>query len=282
MRTPDFLIVGAMKCGTSTLAAQLKAQDGIFVTSPKEPNYFSDDAVFANGPGWYGSLFDDANEGDLLGEASTHYTKSPNHPHTVGRAKAALDQVKIVYLVRNPIDRVVSHYIHEWSMGRIKVDIDTALRTNPELIEYGRYAYQIQPWIEAFGKENVLILSLEEMKRTPDAVLDEVCRFVGFKGIVSWTQEFAQENVSAERSRPLPLHSLLVDNPIATTLRRALVPKSVRTWIRRRRQMVERPELSPRNLSQLERIFEKDFKELKRLFPHASFLDSSYQFSKPR
>ena len=44
---PDFLIVGAMKCGTSTLQAQLALQDGIFMTTPKEPNFFSDDAVFA-------------------------------------------------------------------------------------------------------------------------------------------------------------------------------------------------------------------------------------------
>ena len=62
MPLPDFVIIGAMKCGTSTLAAQLGAQDGVFMTTPKEPNFFSDDAVFAQGLPWYESLFEAAAE----------------------------------------------------------------------------------------------------------------------------------------------------------------------------------------------------------------------------
>ena len=54
---PDFIIIGAMKCGTSTLAAQLACQDGVFLTTPKEPNFFSDDEIYARGHGWYRSLF---------------------------------------------------------------------------------------------------------------------------------------------------------------------------------------------------------------------------------
>ncbi len=60
MSLPDFLIVGAMKCGTSTLAAQLGAQPGLFMTTPKEPNFFSDDDVYARGMAWYRALFDAA------------------------------------------------------------------------------------------------------------------------------------------------------------------------------------------------------------------------------
>ncbi|MGR3434230.1 MAG: sulfotransferase, partial [Shimia sp.] len=73
MPYPDFLIIGAMKCGTTTLAAQLGRQDGVFVCDPKEPFYFSDDAVHARGPDWYRGLFAAAAPGDLKGEGSTRY-----------------------------------------------------------------------------------------------------------------------------------------------------------------------------------------------------------------
>ena len=77
MGLPDFLIIGAMKCGTSTLQAQLARQPGVFMSTPKEPNYFSDDEVHAQGQARYEGLFSGAAEGDLTGEASTHYTKLP-------------------------------------------------------------------------------------------------------------------------------------------------------------------------------------------------------------
>ena len=60
MALPDFFIIGAMKCGTSTLQAQLARQDGVFMTTPKEPNFFSDDDIFAKGRAWYEGLFADA------------------------------------------------------------------------------------------------------------------------------------------------------------------------------------------------------------------------------
>jgi hypothetical protein len=60
MGLPDFLIVGAMKSGTTTLAAQIGAQKGLFITTPKEPNFFSDDPVYAQGLDWYRSLFEPA------------------------------------------------------------------------------------------------------------------------------------------------------------------------------------------------------------------------------
>jgi hypothetical protein len=91
MSRPDFLIIGAMKSGTSTLAAQLSEQAGIFMTTPKEPNFFSDDDVYAQGLPWYAALFDAAEPGDIKGEASTHYTKRPTYPETLARAQAVLE-----------------------------------------------------------------------------------------------------------------------------------------------------------------------------------------------
>jgi len=137
MNKPDYIIIGAMKCGTSTLAAQLGAQAGCFMTEPKEPQYFSDDPVYAKGADWYADLFAGAGPMDLKGEASTHYTKLPTYPATVTRMTASLPDLKLVYMIRNPMARVVSHYIHAWSEGELSCPIDEALETVPELVAVG-------------------------------------------------------------------------------------------------------------------------------------------------
>jgi hypothetical protein len=137
MSRPDFLIIGAMKSGTSTLAAQLSEQGGIFMATPKEPNFFSDDDIFARGLDWYAALFEAADPGDLKGEASTHYTKLPTYPETLDRARAVLEAPRLVYMIRNPIDRAVSHFIHEWSQGVMSDDMTAEFARNPRLSTTG-------------------------------------------------------------------------------------------------------------------------------------------------
>lgn len=118
---PDFIIIGGMKCATSTLHEQLALQPGIFMTSLKEPNFFSNDEEFAKGMDYYQSLFAGAQPQDLCGESSTHYTKLPTYPDTVKRLAEAFPQTKFIYVMRHPIDRLVSQYIHEWTRDRKSV-----------------------------------------------------------------------------------------------------------------------------------------------------------------
>jgi hypothetical protein len=281
MALPDFLIIGAMKCGTSTLAAQIGAQPGLFMTTPKEPNYFSDDAVFARGRDWYESLFDPAAPGDLKGEASTHYTKLPTHPQALARMAALLAAPKLVYLIRNPVDRAVSHYIHEWSMGVMTEEIDRAFDLHPELVAYSCYARQIAPYRDHYGPDSLLLLTLEEMELQPQAVLDRVCAFLGHPDRPVWQDGQDRVNASAERIRRLPLHGLLVDNPVATALRRLLVPQALRDRIRRSRQIRDRPDLPPARRAALEAIFTEDHAALRRMFPDHPALAASYPFVQP-
>ena len=93
---PDFIIIGAMKCATSTLHEQLALQPGFFMSTPKEPNFFSDDDCFARGLDWYRGLFAEAPEGSIRGESSTHYTKLPTHPRTVERLLNKLKADEII------------------------------------------------------------------------------------------------------------------------------------------------------------------------------------------
>ena len=277
MPLPDFLIIGAMKCGTSTLAAQLGAQPGMFMTTPKEPNFFSNDDVHARGAGWYEALFDNAQAGDLRGEASTHYTKLPTYPQTIPRMQALLDKPKLIYMVRNPVERAVSHYIHEWSEARMGNDPVAAFEQSPELIDYGRYAMQISPFIEAFGAEQIFLTSLEQIKSDPTGELTRIGAFLGHENM-AWQPDLGAQNVSAERMRRFPLQGLLIDNPVATALRRVLVPKALRNRIRQARTIGTRPELPASLRAQLETTFGEDREHLARLFPDHPVLSLSYPF----
>lgn len=281
MTQPDYIVIGAMKCGTSTLAAQLGAQPGLFMTTPKEPQYFSDDDVFAQGPDWYAGLFANAAPGDIRGEASTHYAKRPTYPQTIPRMQAALDKPRLVYMIRNPLVRLVSHYIHGWSQGELSGSLEAALTAVPELVDYGRYGWQIAPFVEAFGKDAILLTSLEQLKQAPDAELARIAAHLGHSGPVAWVPELATQNVSAERVRRLPLQGLLVDNPVATFLRRALVPKALRTRIRNARKMADRPELPETALPGLHARFAEDRAVLARFFPDNPALDLAYPFLPP-
>ncbi len=278
MARPDFLIIGAMKCGTSTLQAQLAAQPGIFMTTPKEPNFFSDDAIFSRGLPWYEGLFAAAAPGDLRGEASTHYTKMPTHPDALARLAVALPAVKLIYLIRNPVERAVSHYIHEWSMGNISGDIETAFTSHPELIDYGCYGLQMAPYVRTFGAKNIFLTSLETMTAAPQHVLNRVGVFLGNPEPLVWRAENARENVSAQRVKRLPLQALLIDSPVATALRRTLVPKALRDRIRGARQMSDRPSVTPALQRRLEAVFAKDHDHLRALFPDCADIAASYPF----
>src|SRR3954469_22213852 len=102
-RLPDFIVIGAMKCATTTLHEQLARQPGVFMSRPKELNFFSDDETYGLGLGWYASVFGRAAPGDLCGESSTHYTKLPVYPRAVERMSRALPGVKLIYVMRDPV-----------------------------------------------------------------------------------------------------------------------------------------------------------------------------------
>ena len=261
-RQPSFLIIGAMKSATSTLYEQLLRQPGIFLPTLKEPNFFSNDEQYARGANWYSGLFDEAGATDILGEASTHYTKLPTYPQTVDRMRKLLDRPRFVYVMRDPVDRLISQYIHQWSEGEIRCELDQALTRHPELIAYSQYASQLRPFIEAYGKTAILPVFFDRMTVDPQGELERVCKFIGYKAEVKWDRERSHGNVSAERVRKFPLYSLLVEHPVATRLRRSLVPKAVRSRIRRSLSIAKRPNLTERAKKELEAAFDQDLSTL--------------------
>lgn len=160
MSPPDFVITVAMKCGTTTL--QLRAQPASFLPTPNEPNFFSNDEIYQRGVAWYRSLFADAPPDVITGEASTPYTKPPAYSKAAGRRRHHLPQARLLHLMRNPVDRLVSHYIHGWTVR----DVDGPIERHPELVACGRYAMQLQPCVERFAFARILPVFLERLVET--------------------------------------------------------------------------------------------------------------------
>lgn len=264
-RLPDFLIIGAMKCATSTLHEQLARQPGLFMSTPKEPNFFSNDEEWTRGMTWYRGLFADAKPGDICGESSTHYSKLPTYPLTIDRMRKSLPRdVKIIYMMRHPIERLISQYIHEWTQRFVSGTIDEALDTNPEMIAYSRFAMQLQPFIDILGRGNILPLYFEHFTSHQQQTLERVCAFIGYAGQPKWDHTLGEQNVSSERMRTSPWRDAIAKFPGMTTLRRNLVPRAWRERVKSAWMMKERPELSEASLKRLREVFDADLAILGR------------------
>ena len=259
---PDFIIIGAMKSATSTLHVQLSRQPGFWMSELKEPNFFSDDDVWAKGLGWYSSLFADAAPSDLRGESSTHYTKLPDYPNTLARMREHVPDAKLIYIMRHPIDRLVSHYMHAWFEASMEGDINQAVERYPQLIDYGRYAMQLQPFLETYGPDNVLPVFFERLTRKPQEELERVCSFLGYQGVPVWDQEESRQNVSTERLRVDPLRDRIVNYPPIKFVRQSIIPRWVRNRIKQAWQITEKPELSLQVRKDLMATFDEDLKTL--------------------
>lgn len=264
-RLPDFVIIGAMKCATSTLHDQLAHQPGFFMSTPKEPNFFSDDDVYAHGLDWYKNLFAAAAATDLCGESSTHYTKRPRLPHTLDRMLPVLPHARLIYVMRHPINRLRSHYVHEWGSRRVSGPIDQEIDINPDLINFSLYSMQLEPYLEAYGQENILPLFFERIVRDPQDTLEHICRFLGYHGTPQWHAEYNRRNVGAERMRSSKVRDLLVNAPGLRTIRRKLVPKAWREWVKGFWRIKSTPQLSDATVSRLRDIFDPDLEKVGKL-----------------
>jgi hypothetical protein len=261
-KKPDFIIIGAMKCATSTLHEQLAMQPGLFMSELKEPNFFSNDQEYQKGWDWYLSHFADAQTTDLCGESSTHYTKLPTYPQTIERIAQYLPEAKFIYVMRHPIDRLVSQYIHEVTQKVINIDINRAIYEHPELIDYSRYTMQLEPYFATFGQAKILPIFFERMLNSSQAELTKVGKFINYSGNPTWQENIDAQNVSSERLMKSAWRDFVVEMPGLKQIRQKFIPKSFRNWVKGFWQMKDKPQLTPQNIEVLQGIFDEDLSKL--------------------
>jgi len=164
------LIIGAMKCGTTSLFHSLSKQCPLINASRvKDTKFFVDQEIGGNwekGLDWYLSLFPQANGIKL--EASTHYAKYPDYTKVAARIKQCLPAVKLIYLVRDPLRRAISHFFHNVLVDKEPLDINAAFSSSGnKYLHYSDYALQLSQYHDYFEPEEILTLNLlEEEKQT--------------------------------------------------------------------------------------------------------------------
>lgn len=198
MRLPDFLIIGAAKSGTTSLYEYLNRHPQIYLSRIKEPQFFAVDSQYERGIEWYSSLFNDATPDQICGEASTDYTKLPLYPKTPERIAHHLPNVKMIYIIRHPVERVYSHYQHLQRGHKIELTFKDYIQQNHVCLDTSYYIKQINYYLDIFPQESFLFLLMEDLIDNPDQTLRQVCKFVGVDEHVSLA---SGEQVPANNSK---------------------------------------------------------------------------------
>jgi hypothetical protein len=176
---PNLIVIGGLKCGTTSLHHYLNLHPEIAMSRPKELNYFVAELNWALGSDWYRGHFPAA--AAVRGETSPHYTNRPRFEGVAERMRESLpEDARFVYMVRHPIDRLLSHYLHNVSGGYETRELaDAVADPSCAYVQRGRYAYQLEPYLEAFGPDRVLVVTREELGAERDATVRRVFKFAG-------------------------------------------------------------------------------------------------------
>lgn len=211
LRLPDFLIIGAAKSGTTTLYEDLRRHSDIFLPDYKEPNAFGSDRIFEKKQlRRYSNLFAKSQPTQLCGEASTYYTNIPVVKGASERAFRLLGgNTRLVYIVRDPVQRTLSHHRFSCGMGGLPLDVNMAVHSHPWLIDFSKYAMQIEPWIETFGRKKVHVILFESYVQNRQREFDSLCTFLGCQsnGIYIDVASIVNRTVDKRRLKGLWLHA---------------------------------------------------------------------------
>jgi hypothetical protein len=175
---PNLLVIGGLKCGTTSLHHYLNLHPQITMTRPKELNFFVAELNWSMGPDWYSAHFDPAAE--VRGETSPHYTNRPRLGGVAERIREVAGDVRLVYMVRDPIERLLSHYVHNVGGGYEERPLEEALAGGGgSYVQRSRYAFQLEPYLEAFGADRIAVVAQDELAGERDATLRRVFGFLG-------------------------------------------------------------------------------------------------------
>lgn len=244
MPLPNLLIIGAMKAGTTSLYMDLARHPQVFFALDKEPSALASDRVLTpEGQAQYEANYAKASLDQVRCDASTTYSKRPDIGGVPGRAEKILPAgFKVIYLVRHPIDRIISQHHHEYFAGIVGPKIDEEVRRHARYVQYSRYNDQLRPWLELAGLDRIRVIRFEDYVNFRQDVVTSLCCFLGLPSLKCDVDESAVYNKS--QGKPIKTkfwHSLqhnrsyrrlirpLTSMKFRQTVRRLLLPKAATT-----------------------------------------------------
>ena len=235
LRLPDFLGIGVQKGGTTTLHRLLAAHPHVVLAPIKEVQFFS--LEFGRGMPWYAHQFAAVAPDQCCGEITPYYVFHPEAPR---RIQAVLPQVKLIVLLRDPVERTLSQYFHSRRLGLEPLELEAALAAEPQrlagagavlarpegrhrshqehsYLSRSRYEQQLPHWQALFPPQQLLVLRSEELFSQPETLWTRVQQFLGLELQALPTQAFGKANAGAGEAAAVP--QVLRDR-----LRQALAP----------------------------------------------------------
>jgi hypothetical protein len=217
---PNLIVIGAAECGTTSLHEYLDERPQIAMSREKELHFFVDRKNWARGLTWYESQFDAS--AAVRGESSPGYSAFPLYGGVPERMAHTVPDAKLVYLLRDPVERVVSHYRHRrvnWpEMGSLEETLE-----DPHLHEWlvtpSRYWLQLEQYLAHFPGEQILVVDADELRASRREVLARIFGFIGVDP--AFSSPSLERTHNAEVGRVTPNRA---GHAVATVLERALGP----------------------------------------------------------
>ena len=222
MRLPDLMIIGAPRCGTSSLFAMLCQISGIWGARIKETHFFN--THWNKGLRWYSNQFSHAPADHLTLEATPFYLASPEAPE---RVKNILPDVKMIVVLRDPVDRCISHFW--WNQDKFGSDPEVLIDSNHHCVEHGHYADHLERWFKFFPhhsrpyreyeRNQILIFASEAFFAEPTLYARHVSLWAGIESNVGFGKRFTGTHFD-----PLEWRKQKYGPP--------QIPTKVRSWLR--------------------------------------------------
>ena len=175
---PNLIIIGGLKCGTTSIHHYLGLHPEIQMSKPKELNFFVEELNWDLGLDWYASRFDDRFK--VRGESSPHYTNGPRFNDVAERIHEHCPDARLLYMVRDPIKRILSHWVHATGAGYETRELAPTLsEPDSSYIQRSMYWMQLQPYLDLFDRSQIEIITQEELQREREATMRKAFGFAG-------------------------------------------------------------------------------------------------------
>ena len=264
---PNFLIIGAMKSGSTTLYNHLRDHPRVFMTSYKEPEFFVAEKTWSRGVDWYSRLFAGAGDALAVGEASTSYTKAGEFDGVPARIRSLIPEARLIYILRDPVARIQSMYEHLVLTGHESRPIDEAVLTDPKYLGPSLYARNLQLYLEHFPREQLHIVFTDDLRDDPVGTVSRVTRFLDLPPQPGFRPAAREDLKTSERFADRRAKTWVRKFPSVHIAFQQL-PAPVRGGLRRvatRKSVPERPRLSAEAELHLRERLAPDLAELRRL-----------------
>ncbi len=257
---PDFIIVGAMKSGTTSLYYYLKAHPQIGMSSIKETDFFIEERNYPKGLKWYESQF--TGEYKIYGEASPNYTKAHYFKGVPKRMYDTVPDAKLIYIVRDPIERIISHYTHNYGAGRESEKMAKIFQNKKRLDHYlfsSKYYWQISQYMEYYDREQLLIIPSDKLKEQRESTLEDIFKFLEVDSVLETDLLKKEFGTTDQRTKKGEIGKLIFDNAFVNILKKSISADSKRRIKRLILPSLEKPtEIAPATRHKLEKKLKTD------------------------